>query len=146
MSDQVIKILEYMGEKIGVAIDWTQENVLPYAEDLIKRFITYNIVECALCILCFALCGVAAAILIKIISSGFNKAKASRKDNWIAIAYSYGDIEPNVGGVFLIIAAGICTLAAVIGIPIMISELIKWIIIPEFQIVEEVTYLISGTA
>lgn len=146
MSDQVIKILEYMGEKIGVAIDWTQENVLPYAEDLIERFVTYNIVECALCILCFALCGVAAAILIKIICGGFNKAKASRKDNWIAIAYSYGDVEPNVGGVFLIVAAGICILACVIGIPCMIGELIKWCIIPEFKIVEEVTQLLSGTA
>lgn len=145
MSDQVIKILEYMGEKIGVAIDWTQENVLPYAEDLVRRFITYNIVECALCILCFILCGVTAAILVKVISDGINKAKATRKDNWIAIAYSYGDVEPNVGGVFLIVATGICILACAVGIPCMIGELIKWCIIPEFKIVEELSHLISGT-
>lgn len=146
MSEQIIKILEYMGEKIGIAIDWTQENVIPYAEDLARRFVTYNIVEVALSILAFVIAGIVAIVLFKFYQKCNLKAKKDEEDNFIVTWYNGGYTEPNVGGIFLIIAAGICTLAAVIGIPIMISELIKWIIIPEFQIVEEVTYLISGTA
>lgn len=146
MSEQIIKILEYMGEKIGIAIDWTQKNVLPYAEDLARRFITYNIVEAALSIFAFVIVGIVSIGLFKFYQKCNLKAKKDEEDSFIVTWYSDGSTEPNVGGIFLFIAAGICALAAVIGIPIMISELIKWIIIPEFQIVEEVTYLLSGTA
>lgn len=30
VSDQIIEVLNYLGEKLGVTIDWTSENVLPY--------------------------------------------------------------------------------------------------------------------
>lgn len=42
ISDEVIKILEYLGEKIGVTIDWTSNNVLPYVEQLCKKFILWE--------------------------------------------------------------------------------------------------------
>ena len=43
MSQEIIKVLEYLGEKLGIAIDWTTENVLPYAEQLFKRYVTLKI-------------------------------------------------------------------------------------------------------
>lgn len=43
ISDEVIKILEYLGQKIGVTIDWTSNNVLPYVEQLCKKFIMWEI-------------------------------------------------------------------------------------------------------
>ena len=42
ISNEVIKILEYLGEKIGVTIDWTSNNVLPYVEELCKKFIEWE--------------------------------------------------------------------------------------------------------
>jgi len=42
-SNQVIEIMDYLGEKIGVTIDWTSENVLPYIESLILKFINWEI-------------------------------------------------------------------------------------------------------
>ena len=42
ISDEVIKILEYLGQKIGVTIDWTSNNVLPYVEQLCKKFIVWE--------------------------------------------------------------------------------------------------------
>ena len=42
-SSEIIKVLEYLGEKIGVTIDWTSANVLPYLEQLCKKFITWEI-------------------------------------------------------------------------------------------------------
>lgn len=43
VSEQIIEVLNYLGEKIGVTIDWTAENVLPYIEDLCVKFITWEI-------------------------------------------------------------------------------------------------------
>ena len=42
-SNQIIDIMDYLGEKIGVTIDWTSENVLPYIESLIPKFINWEI-------------------------------------------------------------------------------------------------------
>lgn len=43
MSEEIIKILDDLGERFGIVIDWTSQNVLPYLQDLISRFIKYDI-------------------------------------------------------------------------------------------------------
>ena len=43
MSEEVIKILDYLGEKIGVTIDWTSNNVIPYVNQLCEKFIKWEI-------------------------------------------------------------------------------------------------------
>lgn len=43
ISDEVIKILEYLGQKIGITIDWTSNNVLPYVQQLCEKFIAWEI-------------------------------------------------------------------------------------------------------
>ena len=43
MSDEIIKILDDLGQRFGVAIDWSSQNVMPYLQDLVRRFTTYEI-------------------------------------------------------------------------------------------------------
>lgn len=43
MSDEIIKVLEYLCDKIGVTIDWTSNNVLPYVEQLCEKFIHWEV-------------------------------------------------------------------------------------------------------
>ena len=43
MSEEIIKILDALGAKFGVVIDWTSENVLPYAKDLIGKYVSYEL-------------------------------------------------------------------------------------------------------
>ena len=43
MSDEIIKLLDDLGQRFGIAIDWSSENVLPYLQDLVRRFTTYEI-------------------------------------------------------------------------------------------------------
>ena len=42
MSDEIIKILDDLGRRFGIAIDWSSENVLPYLKDLMSRFVKYE--------------------------------------------------------------------------------------------------------
>ena len=44
-SDQIIAVLDKLGEQMGVAIDWTSENILPYIQDLISRIAAIQIVN-----------------------------------------------------------------------------------------------------
>ena len=40
MSEEITKILNDLGERFGIAIDWTSQNILPYLQDLMSRFIS----------------------------------------------------------------------------------------------------------
>lgn len=42
-SEELIKVLEYLGGKVGIAIDWTSANMLPYLQELCEKVVTYEI-------------------------------------------------------------------------------------------------------
>ena len=51
MSKEIIKILDALAEKTGIAIDWTSANVLPYLQQLCGRYVTYEIATSIILIL-----------------------------------------------------------------------------------------------
>ena len=62
LSKEIIEILDYLGRKFGIAIDWTSENVVPYIEDLCARYIKFeiytSIMWIVLCVGIMALAGI----------------------------------------------------------------------------------------
>ena len=44
-SSELITVLDYLAQKLGIVIDWTAENIRPYLEDLCKRFMEYEILN-----------------------------------------------------------------------------------------------------
>ena len=65
MSEEIIKVLDNLGEKFGVAIDWTSSNVIPYLQDLGQRFIQYRNVTAIIQIILFLVLFIASIICIK---------------------------------------------------------------------------------
>lgn len=43
MGDEVIKILNALCEKFGIAMDWSSQNIVPYIQLLSKRCVNYEI-------------------------------------------------------------------------------------------------------
>lgn len=41
MSNEIIKVLDDLGRRMGIAIDWSSKNVMPYIEELANRFIKW---------------------------------------------------------------------------------------------------------
>lgn len=137
MSEEIIKVFDYIGEKLGIAIDYTQENIQPYLEDLWYRFITYEIVVHSIWVL-IGLVGI--VICSYLIIRYFKAGKKLANDivdplYYMVEKHSYYPHEEYVtyrdSGMFLLIAA---VSIAVILIPItiwQISDLIELLIIPE---------------
>ena len=44
MSEEIIKVLDALAEKFGLAVDWTSANVIPYLEQLCGKYVNYEIV------------------------------------------------------------------------------------------------------
>lgn len=45
MGNEVIKVLDHLCDKFGIAIDWTSANVMPYLQDLMSRIVKYGIYQ-----------------------------------------------------------------------------------------------------
>lgn len=43
VSTQIIQVLDELCRRFGIVIDWANESILPYIEELAKKFITYEI-------------------------------------------------------------------------------------------------------
>lgn len=43
VSDEIIKVLDAFANKIGVTVNWTQDNILPYMQKLCGKYVTYEI-------------------------------------------------------------------------------------------------------
>ena len=44
-SSELITVLDYLAQKLGIVIDWTSDSVMPYLNDLCRRFIEYEILN-----------------------------------------------------------------------------------------------------
>ena len=42
MANEIIKVLDNLGEKFGIAVDWSSANVVPYLQDLMTRIVKYE--------------------------------------------------------------------------------------------------------
>lgn len=143
-SEQFKEVFELFCDKIGIAIDWTQENIIPYVMDLCKRYIAYNIVETILLILfSFALI-VGVVIFFKVIFKDRAKCESKKKDTAFWDYYSYNkDVDAGFGAVFGFVFGSVFLIFGIIMFCISVPELLKWCLVPEFQLIEKISYLIS---
>ena len=42
-TNKVVEVINALCEKFGIVFEWTNKNILPYVEDLIGRFIKFEI-------------------------------------------------------------------------------------------------------
>lgn len=70
VSDQIIAVLDNLCAKFGMAIDWSQENVIPYVSELCEKYIQYEIAtSIAWCAIMLSV----TAILMLIARCGYKK-------------------------------------------------------------------------
>ena len=129
MSDEIIKVLDELGKRFGIAIDWSSQNIIPYLQDLMKRFICYqNITACIWIIICIAMV-IVGIVVIKFInkwrkSDSFDKGYSSDDDFLAFMGYIFS----------------ICMIA--IGIGLLIGNMIgivENICMPEMVVYEYIT-------
>ncbi len=78
-SSQFIEVLDALCDKIGIAIDWTSQNVVPYVTDLATRIITYEIWTSAAWII------IAAIVFLIALKMTKNLCKEDRfEDEWFS--------------------------------------------------------------
>lgn len=125
MSEEIIKVLDDLGKRFGLAIDWSNQNIMPYLQELGSRFITYKTATGILAI-------IALSILIVISSMAISKLVKWKKSDKFDKDYC-GD-DPFLFWFFIsLLVCGIIGLA--IGIICNITGIMQNLIMPELTII-----------
>lgn len=132
MSEEVIKILDALAEKFGLAIDWTSANVLPYLQQLCGKYITYEIATSVV----WMLIGVCLLFVGKYV---IEKAKYCWK-KYKEERYSDYDF----GAILLGVLAGCAIIGGIVVILYQTFDIVTCITFPEKIIIEELRAVYSS--
>lgn len=146
VSEQIIDVIDALCEKLGVAIDWTSANVIPYIQQLCEKYIKYEVGTSVLCV------GLWTLFLVGSIWYYKNKKKKldeflNSKDN----SYDHNDMEDAffesatgwlwvLGLMFLMIAI----IGCIIAISTQSKDIITCLTFPEKAVYEFVSKNINS--
>lgn len=128
-SNEIIKLLDDLSKRLGVAIDWSNENIMPYLNGLVDRFIKWEIAR--------SIFGIAISIVLIVVGiCGLKYVLKNKHKN----PY-FGDLDEGItwvmiGALTSLIAGGILFLCDCIG-------LIEVIYLPEIAIYDNVQSLMN---
>lgn len=132
MSEEIIKILDALAEKFGLAIDWTSANVLLYLQQLCGKYVTYEIVTSVV----WMLIGVCLLFVGKY-------AIGKAKQYWKKYEEdTYSDFD--VATIILGILAGCVIIGGIAVILCQTFDIVTCITFPEKIIIEELQSVYSS--
>ena len=133
MSDEIIKLLDDLGQRFGIAIDWSSENVLPYLQDLMSRYVNYEVMTSVIWIVAALVAIIGCSIGIPSINKHANKVLEERPhSNW-----DVGQCLINMIFIFTIGCFIICIICQTL-------DIVTCYTIPEKMIFEYLSYLLSN--
>lgn len=134
MSEEVIKILDDLSQRFGIAIDWSSQNILPYLQDLMTRLIQYKNVQAILWIIVSAIMFIVTGIVLKVVLKYIGKYYDSLD------SHLYDEDRVWAKGLAWFIA-GIFIFAFILVIALNIRGLVQNIYLPELTIIEYIQSL-----
>ena len=86
MSDEIIKVIDHLAEKMGIAVDWTADNVLPKLQDTMDRYVKYLVMKDTIWIIASVIVLILAIVLIVyFLTDGISNDEATMMCGTIAI-------------------------------------------------------------
>ena len=134
---EIINVLNYIGEKIGIAIDWTAENVWPQVLDILGRYRIFQIVGYSIWLVVFAILAVVFIHFGKPFVNNYKSCSENHKDNfWFDYSNYWSEIKWRAPSCVYLTLLIVYLAFVLVGTPIIISEMLEWIFIPEIQYLE----------
>lgn len=119
-SEQLIFLIDEFAKRIGVAIDWTSANAMPYLQELSERYVAYEL----------SLHGIGAGMALLGLVLGV----------WCFFKSLAMDCGDDIIFSTIALFAGILSIA---GLIYMVPIILKLIFVPEFYIYERLMVMLK---
>lgn len=126
MSEEIIKVLDALAEKFGLAVDWTSANVIPYLEQLCGKYVNYEIATSVVWLLLGIICLFTAKYGFKLTKNFIKKYEEIK-------GYNYNDVWAVLSG----IATGVLIIIGIVVPICQMFDIVTCFTFPEKIIIEE---------
>ena len=127
LSNEITKILDDLGRRMGVAIDWSGKNIMPYLKELMDRFIQWEISTSVI----WMLMGI-----VFFVGGIFATKHAWKKRNDF-----FGDLDEWQTWMFG--AGSIVTIIGIAFLTTQIFDICEAVLLPEKTVYDYITWLVS---
>lgn len=130
MGNEVITVLDALSEKLGIAIDWSSENVLPYIQEVYEGFVARK----GMLLLGISIVSLLCIIAGIIFCVYYNKSVivVERKEKESVLIEKYESFtDPTLLGWFLLSLSIIAMIAGVVGVIYSICSFLAFFPSPE---------------
>lgn len=131
-SEETVKVLDVVSDRLGVAIDWTAENVVPYVEKLFNNLIKYEIATSIAWIAIFVAAMIITSVLLKV----------AQKRDWFGAANT--DEVMSILMVILVIAFIVSIFVGIIVICVQVFDIVTCCTFPEKLILDEIKDFVAA--
>lgn len=143
VSEQIIKVLDKIAEQIGLTIDWTQENIIPYVKDLLARYATMQIISNIVAGGIYLSLIIISVVMIIHILRQRNKSNTESIFIMSEDGALFDEGWINVFGITVIFISIIMLIIGIIGFPCCVNSVIGWSTIPEVQIISDLNMMMK---
>ena len=131
MDKEIINVLEYLGEKFGIAIDWSSQNILPQVYEILGRYRIYQIFKNVFISILFLLIVVVCIKTFIYLTKEYKKKDSEKNE----ILFDYYGCISEVFSLLLVFSCVFFILFSGLFI-FSVFETSEWIIIPEVKFLE----------
>ena len=135
ISEQIIQVIDALCEKLGLAVDWTSANVIPYLTTMCERLIAYEIWTSVFYIGMMTTLAIAGVLATKRLLPVFKKGLEEQ---------GYGDVGWSIASFFAIAGLVALYVVAFCVIAVQVEDIIKCVTFPEMYVFEYVQSLINS--
>ena len=132
VSDQIIAVINDLCEKLGIAIDWSSENILPKVEELCTKYISYEIWTSVAWIALW--CGITLLSWIIAGTLLHKERKQPEDDRW-----NFDDRAMPFVTVVMIVVAALASFITICVVGTQIFDIVEATVFPEKTIYEFVS-------
>ena len=137
MSDEIIKVLNYLSQRFGIAVDWTSSNMLPYLQELTMKYANYKLAICIMELVFEALLFMVAVKLVKVAKKQHHRMISGEVD-------CFHNDSCMILGISCGIGAALAILIDFTLIPNTLGDIIAYMTFPEKLILDELLQMIKN--
>ena len=150
LSGEIIKVLDEIAKRFGLAIDWAGENVIPYVTELFNKFVSYKIAVNIVGIILFIIVLSANIIFWKKYYNSFALAKQSGESNFFIKVNTYkmygsetSDYYHKEIPILITVILAAILLVSLVAFICEASNILKLICLPELYVMEYISRYIT---
>lgn len=106
MSEEIIKILDDLAQRFGIAVDWTSQKVMPYIEEITRKIIRWELASSVIWLIVGMLCCLSILGWIRAIKYAKKQSEESTYSLWDFgyLTFIVTSIFFGFAGIFLVIS------------------------------------------